>query len=324
MGTIKTYPVHYREEIERQIHSMLDQGIIEESSSLWMAQAMFVKKSSGEIRLCVDYCELNKKTVKHSYPLPLPDEVQDRLAGSTIFSTLDLQSGYWQLPVAPEDYAKTAFCPGPGMSLFQLPFGLTGAPSSFQQLMDKIFRGLPFVTTYLDDILIHSTNIAAHEEHLCQFFHRIQNAGLNLRGRKCHIGMHKVSYLGHIFSSSGMAPNRQKVQAVHDWPVPTDVTAVHRFLGLASYYRHYISNFASIASPLHHLTQKGVSFSWTLECQQAFCSLKEKLVQAYPPFDSNADLFTLQTDASDVGLGAVLEQGGHLIAYASRLLTKAA
>ena len=292
---------------------MLNQGIIKESSTPWIAPAVFVKKSSGEIRLCVDYCELNKKTVKDAYLLPLPDKVQDRLAGSSIFSTLDHQSGYWQLPVAPEDYAKTAFYSGQGMDLFKfrrIPFGLTGAPSSFQHLMDKIFRGLPFVTTYLDDILIHSTVIAAHKEHLCQVFHRIQNAGLTLCGRKCHIRMHKVSYLGHIFSSSGMSPDRQKVQAVHDWPVPTDVTAVHCFLGLASYYRHYISNFASIASPLHHLTQKGVSFSSLLECQQAFCSLKEKLVQApvlaYSQFDSNADLFTLQTDVSDVGLGAVL------------------
>ena len=146
-------PAQFREQVEKQIDTMLQQGIIEESSSPWMAPAVYVLKKSGDLRLCVDYRELNKRTKKDAYPLPLPDEVQDCLAGSTVFSTLDLQSGYWQLPVSPEDREKTAFCPGPGMGLFQfcrMPFGLTGAPSSFQRVMDKALRGLPFVTIYLD------------------------------------------------------------------------------------------------------------------------------------------------------------------------------
>ena len=151
---LRRIPANYRAEVERQIQTMLEEGIIEESSSPWMAPAVFVRKKTGEIRLCVDYRELNKKTAKDAYPLPRPDEVQDRLAGSTVFSTLDLQSGYWQLPVHPNDRPKTAFSPGPGMGLFQfcrMPFGLLGAPASFQRLMDKVCRGLPFVTTYLDD-----------------------------------------------------------------------------------------------------------------------------------------------------------------------------
>jgi len=156
---------------------MLQQGIIEESSSPWMEPAVYVLKKSGDLRLCVDYRELNKRTKKDAYPLPLPDEVQDRLAGSTVFSTLDLQSGYWQLPVSPEDREKTAFCPGPGMGLFQfcrMPFGLTGAPSSFQRVMDKVLRGLPFVTIYLDDILIHSENAESHKKHLQAVFDRLK------------------------------------------------------------------------------------------------------------------------------------------------------
>ena len=120
-----------------------------------MALAVFVPKKSGDIRLYVDYRELNKKIIKDAYPLPLPDEVQDRLAGSSIFSTLDLQCGYWQLPVNPDDQEKIAFCPGPGMELYQfrrMPFGLTGASSSFQRLMDKVLSGLTFIIIYLDDI----------------------------------------------------------------------------------------------------------------------------------------------------------------------------
>ena len=321
-------PAHYREEVDKQITTMLAQGIIKESSSPWMAPAVFVLKKSGDLRLCIDYRELNKKTKKDAYPLPLPDEVQDRLAGSTIFSTLDLQSGYWQLPVSPTDREKTAFCPGPGMGLFEfcrMPFGLSGAPSSFQRLMDKVLRGLPFVTIYLDDILVHSESPGRHKQHLQMVFERLTAAGLTLRGKKCHIGLGEVSYLGHIFSGSGMAPDPQKVQAVTAWPVPTDVSAVRQFLGLASYYRRYIPRFADIASPLNVLTKKGNAFQWTAQCTEAFSSLKNHLVRApilvYPQFGHDASQFVVQTDASAVGIGAVLEQDGHVVAYASRTLT---
>ena len=206
-----------------------------------------------------------------------------QLAGSTMFSTLDLRSGYWQVPVSPGDQEKTAFCPGPGMGLFQfrrMPFGLTGAPSTFQRLMDKVLRGLPFVTIYLDDILVHSATDQKHCQHLQEVFTCITAAELTLRGRKCHIGMTSVSYLGHVFSETGMAPDPNKVQAVQDWPVPTDSKAVRQFLGFASYYRRYILRFADIAAALHALTKKGASFTWTPECAEAFLTLKNLLLQA--------------------------------------------
>ena len=215
------------------------------------------------------------------------------------------------------------------MGLFQfhrMPFGLAGAPSSFQRLMDKILRGLPFVTIYLDDVLIHSANEQLHREHLKSVFQRLREAGLTLKGRKCHIGMPKVFYLGHTFSAVGMAPDNQKIQAVQEWPVPTSVQGVHQFLGLASYYRRYIYKFADIAIPLNKLMEKGTSFNLSPDCDRAFNILKDKLVQApvlvYPHFDPAAGRFVLQTDASAGGLGAVLEQDGHVIAYASRTLTK--
>ena len=172
-----------------------------ESSSPWLAPAVYVRMNSGEIRICVDYRELNKLTIKDTYPLPQMEEVQDRLAGAAIFSKLDLQSGYWQLPVDVNDREKTVFSLGPGMGSFEftrMPFGLCGAPSSFQRLIDKITRGLPFVTTYLDDILIHPTSEDEHKEHLSSIFSRLKTAGLTLRGRKCQIGMPQVTYLGHV------------------------------------------------------------------------------------------------------------------------------
>eukprot|EP00731_Ephydatia_muelleri_P030634 Em0022g148a len=292
-------------------------------------EAVYVKKKTGEIRLCVDYRALNKQTTKDAYPLPLPDEVQDRLCGCTIFSTLDLRSGYWQVPIAPSDVEKTAFCPGPGLGLFhfkRMPFGLTGAPGSFQRLMDKVLRGLNFVTTYLDDVLVHSKSKDEHIKHLNVVFSRLKNAGLTLRGSKCHIGHDKVYYLGHVFSEQGMRPDEGKVRVVKEWPTPKNPSEVRQFLGLASYYRRYIQSFATIAASLHELTQKDVSFRWTSECDHAFNLLKEKLTQApilvYPQFGSEATPFILETDASDVGIAAVLQQDGHVIAYASRALSK--
>ena len=321
-------PAHYRTEVCQQIQTMLDEGVIRRSKSPWMAPAVFVPKKSGQVRICIDYRELNKRTTKDSYPLPLPDEVQDRLAGSTVFSTLNLHSGYWQLPVNPVDREKTAFCPGPGMGLYEfcrMPFGLSGAPSSFQRLMDKTLQGLSFVTIYLDDILVHSKDEDTYREHLDIVFKRLLDAGLTLRGTKCHIGMSKVQYLGHVFSDAGMSPDPENVQVIVDWPIPTSVTEVCQFLGLASYYRRYIRNFANVAAPLYSLTQANMTFSWNENCTSAFEFLKHCLMEApvfvYPSFSSDATEFVLQTDASAVGLGAVLEQKGHPIAYASRSLT---
>ena len=320
-------PIHYREEILDQLQSMLDQGIIKQSNSPWLVPTVYVQKKSGEIRLCVDYRTLNKKTMRDAYPLPLPDEVQDRLGRATVFSTLDLQCGYWQVPVAPEDQTKTAFCPGPGMGLYELccmPFGWSGAPGSFQRLMDKILHGLSFVVVYLDDILIYSEDVTQHTDHLRQVFSKLQSVGPTLRGSKCHLGMSSVSYLGHIFSAAGMAA---EPKVIKEWPTPRDAKDLRQFWGLASYYRRYIRNFANIAALLHQMTQKSIQFLWNQECEQAFSTLKPYLGQSpvltFPDFSSTAKPFVLQTDANSLGIGAVLEQDGRVVAYASHVLTKA-
>ena len=321
-------PAHYRPEVFRQLNEMLDRGIIEHSSSPWMAPMVFVPKKSGELRLCVDYRELNKRTVRDAYPIPLPDEAQDRLHGATIFSKLDLQCGYWQLPVSSEDREKTAFCPGPGMGLFQfrvMPFGLCGAPSSFQRMMDEVLAGLPFVSTYIDDVLVYSENSLEHSTHLRQVFQRLSSAGLTLRGHKCSIGKTEVTYLGHTFNSSGMSPSSDKVDAIVNWGTPQNTSDVRRFLGISSYYRRYIPEYAKMAGPLYEISQCKADFRWSNQAQQAFSQLKEALTSApilhYPNFGSDAGPFVLQSDASATGLGAVLEQDGHVIAYASRVLS---
>ena len=237
---------------------------------------------------------------------------------------MDLRSGYWQLPVHKEDQAKTTFCPGPGLGLFQfrrMPFGLSGAPASFQRLMDKICRDLPFTTTYLDDLLIHSQTLQDHKEHLHILFECLSQAGLTLRGDKCTIGLTKVKYLGHTVSGKSMEPDPQKIVAVSDWEIPNNVGELWSFLGLASYYRRYIYQFADIAALLNHLTNKGVPFIWDNNCQVAFEALKKCLTQspilAYPNFTSSASQFQLHADASAIGLGPALEQCGKVVAYAS-------
>ena len=320
-------PVHYKEEVQQQIAEMLQQGIIQESSSPWLAPCVFVPKRNGELRICIDYRELNKRTEKNSYPLPLPDEVQDHLGNAQVFTKLDCRKGFWQVPITPEDQAKTAFSPGPGMGLFEflrLPFGLTGSPGTFQRLMDRVLRGLPFAMVYVDDILVYSSDERSHKQHLRQVFQRLVDYGLTLHGEKCAIGVQEVSYLGHTFTKHGMIPDPSKVKAIQNWPTPSSVTEVQRFLGLASYYRRYIKNFANIASPLYHLTNKGVTFQWTNPCQEAFTTLKICLISQ--PILKCPDFslpFTLYTDASDSGLGAVLQQGPNVIAYSSRSLKPA-
>ena len=295
---------------------MLNQGIIEESSSPWMAPIVFVHKKSGEIRLCVDYRKLNKKMTKNAYPLPLPDKVQECLAGSTIFSTLDLQCGYWQMPVHSD--------------------------GSLSIHLDAIWpnRCTKFLPTINgQDIPRHAIRYHIHRRCASTFSNRgappapseggfstIEGGRIDSTWKEVPHRNFRSSLPGsHILGNTGIAPDQkmvQAVQAVQEWPVPTDATEVRRFLGLASYYRHYVHQFSYITAPLHSLTQKGVQFTWTSEYQSAFSTLNERLMQApilaYPRFDS----FLLQTDARTVGIGAVLEQDGHVVAYASRTLTK--
>lgn len=318
-------PMHWRDKILTQLDSMLMQGIIRPSSSPWLAPAVYTAKKNGEVRIAVDYRELNKRTAKDAYPLPLPDEIQDRLHGSCVYSTLDLNSGYWQVPVKPEDVAKTAFTPGPGLGAYEflkMPFGLTGAPATFQRLMDKLLGDLPFVFIYLDDALIHSSCESEHIEHLGVVFSRLQQAGLTLSGSKCHIAQSQVHYLGHVFNQHGMRPDPAKVQSVHEWPPPTSASELRAFLGLASYYRRFVCHFAELAAPLNELLCKGELFRWQAKHQRHFDQLKDALTTApvlhYP---SRTDTFVVTTDASNCGLGAVLEQGGKVIAFKSRALS---
>jgi len=327
-------PFAVRQEIARQLREMQRNGVIQPSSSPWASPIVLVRKKDGTLRFCIDYRALNSVTKPDPFPLPRIDDLLDQLGKSQYFSTLDLAAGYWQIKVDKESREKTAFTTQQGLFEFKvMPFGLTNAPAVFQRLMQKVLSGLnpdegpDFVEVYIDDVLIFSRTMQDHLNHLRQVLERLRRAGLKLKPSKCHFIRQSVEYLGHVITPQGLKANPKQVSAVRDFPVPQSVTQVRQFLGLTSYYRRFVKQFAKIASPLHSLTRKDVMFDWTEECQIAFESLKEQLAQApvlaYPDFERP---FVLETDASVKGLGAVLSQQHndhhlHPVAYASRSLS---
>ena len=325
-------PPHQRGEASQLIDNMLQQDVIQRSSSPWASPIVLVKKKDGSLRFCVDYRKLNGITRKDAYPLPRVDDTLDTLAGSKWFTTLDLISGYWQVELEPEHREKTAFCTQDGLFEFKvMPFGLCNAPATFQRLMDMVLLGLQWTSclVYLDDVIILGKNFHDHLGNLQQVFERFRQAGLKMKPGKCKIFQKKVPFLGHIVSESGIATDPMKTEQVANWPVPTTRRQVQQFLGLANYYRRFIQGFAQIAKPLHRLTEKNTPFKWTSECQDAFETLRCKLVTApVLSFPDCSKTFILDTDASDVGIGAVLSQvqdngEEHVIAYGSRILSKA-
>ncbi|GBN45947.1 Retrovirus-related Pol polyprotein from transposon 297 [Araneus ventricosus] len=331
---IKQYPrrlpLAKKEEAERLVKEMVDNGIIEESSGPWASPIVLVKKKDWSTRFCVDYRKLNEITIKDSYPLPRIDDTLDALNGSQWFSTLDLKSGYWQVEIQPEDKEKTAFTTGQGLWQFKvMPFGLCNTPATFERLMETVLRGLTSEAclVYLDDIIIVGRTFQEHLNNIRKVFQRLQKANLKLSPKKCRFFRKEVSYLGHIISADGVKTDPEKTKAVVDWPRPETVHDLRSFLGLCTYYRRFVRNFSAIARPLHKLTEARSNFNWTEECEKSFNNLKQALITSpvltYPRTDKE---FILDTDASNEGIGAVLSQkiGNEecVIAYFSKSLGK--
>ena len=330
---VRRVPFAVRQEVAQQLHQMQEEGVIEPSNSPWASPIVLVRKKDGGLRICVDYRSLNAVTKADRFPLPRIADLLDQLGSSRFFTTLDLASGFWQVKIDDESREKTAFITHRGLFEFHvMPFGLTNAPAIFQRLMQRVLEGVnpkdgrDSADVYIDDVLVFSQTADDHVEHLRVVLDRLRRAGLKLKPKKCHFVRQSIEYLGHVITPEGLLPNPHQAEAVKNFPVPTSVTGVRQFLGLASYYRRFIRNFARIASPLHSLTRKSAEFQWTDECQSAFDHLKDKLttapILAYPNFDLP---FVLETDASIQGLGAVLSQKQsdgllHPVAYASRSL----
>ncbi|GJQ99067.1 putative reverse transcriptase domain-containing protein [Tanacetum coccineum] len=311
-------------ELSEKLKELSDKGFIRPSSSPWGAPVLFVKKKDGSFRMCIDYRELNKLTVKNRYPLPRIDDLFDQLQGSSVYSKIDLRSGYHQLRVREEDIPKTAFRTRYGHYEFQvMPFGLTNAPAVFMDLMNRVCKPYldKFVIVFIDDILIYSKNKQEHEEHLKLILELLKKEELYAKFSKCEFWIPKVQFLGHVIDSQGIHVDPAKIESIKDWASPKSPTEIRQFLGLAGYYRRFIEGFLKIAKPMTKLTQKKVMFVWGDKQEAAFQLLKQKLCSApILALPEGSEDFIAYCDASIKGLGAVLMQREKVIAYASRQL----
>ncbi|KAJ0883873.1 putative nucleotidyltransferase, Ribonuclease H [Helianthus annuus] len=311
-------------ELSTQLQELLDKGFIRPSSSPWGAPVLFVKKKDGTFRMCIDYRELNKVTIKNRYPLPRIDDLFDQLQGSSYYSKIDLRSGYHQLRVRNEDISKTAFRTRYGHYEFLvMPFGMTNAPAVFMDLMNRVCKPYldKFVIVFIDDILIYSKSQEEHERHLRLILELLRNEKLYAKFSKCDFWLREVHFLGHVVNKDGIHVNPAKIDSIKNWPTPKTPTEVRQFLGLAGYYRRFIKGFSKIAQPLTTLTQKGIAYKWNEAQESAFQRLKDNLCSApILSLPEGTDDFVVYCDASIHGLGCVLMQREKVIAYASRQL----
>ena len=324
------YRVPHAYMVESELKEMLDGGIIEPSASQWSASMVLVTKKDGSLRICVDYRRLNSVSQVDAYPMPRVDELLDRLGKANFIATMDLTRGYWQVPVAEQDRHKTAFNSPFGFFQFRvMPFGLQGAPATFQRMMDQLLTGAyKFAAAYLDDLVIYSSTWSDHLQHICLILKKLQEAGLTVKLRKCQFGMQQCTYLGFIVGSGLLKPEIDKLKAIKQLPIPKTKRDVRAFLGITGYYRKFIANYATVAAPLTDSTKKNSpnQVIWTDCCAQAWQTLKDEVcsspVLKSPDFTTQ---FILQTDASNQGVGAVLSQrdehgSDHPVAYFSKKL----
>lgn len=318
--------------IDAEINRLIARGFIEPSKSPYSFPITLAKKKNGSWRVCMDFRQLNARSVPDAYPLPRIDTILNRLRNANYVSSLDLKDGYWQIPMDENSKKYTAFAVT-GRGLYQwrvMPFGLHSAPATFQRALDSVIGPdmEPYAFAYLDDIIVIGKTLEEHLTNLKEVFRRLIKANLRINPEKCEFFKRETKYLGHVVSGDGIQTDPEKVAAISEMKAPQNIKEVRRFLGVASWYRRFVENFAEISNPLTQLLKKGKHWKWGEAQQKAFELLKEKLTTApvlvCPDFNKT---FTLQTDASDYGIGVVLTQefdgSEKVIAYASRHLNKA-
>lgn len=325
-------PLAFAEQEKKAVEELLAKGVIRKSTSPWASPIVLVKKKNGQIRPCVDYRRVNQLVKPDGFPLPRIQDCLDAVAGSTLFSTFDLTSGFFQIPLKTEDVPKSAFvCKYGQFEMLRMPFGLNNSSNTFQRTMELALQGLQWETCiiYIDDVIVYGKTFKDHMERVQEVLERLQAAGLKLKPEKCELLQKEVVFLGHVVSGEGISPNPVNIAKIMEWPAPTNVKQVRQFVAMGSYYRRFVQDFAKMARPMLDLTKKGKKFIWDEKCEESFQNLKKALVSpdvmGYPLHEGGD--FILDVDASDVGLGGILQQvqGGRerVIAYASRALNKA-
>ncbi|GJV83173.1 putative reverse transcriptase domain-containing protein [Tanacetum coccineum] len=316
-------PVELKD-LKDQLQELLKRGFIRPSISPWGAPVLFVMKKDGSTRLCIDYRELNRITVRNKYPLPRIDDLFDQLQGAKFFSKIDLMSGYHQLRVKEQDVSKIAFRTRYGHYEFLVvPFGLTNAPAVFMDLMNRVVHEYldRFVIVFIDGILVYSKTREEHEDHLRIVLEILRQKKLYAKFSKCDFWLGQVAFLGHIVLADGITMDPTKVEVITKWPRPTIVTEVRSFLGLAGYYRRFVEGFSLLALLLTKLMRKREKFVWNEDRENSFEELKRRLVSSpVLTLPSWTGGYQIYSDASKKGLGCILMQHGKVIAYASRQL----
>lgn len=325
-------PLALEDEVEKEVKKLLDNGIIRESQSDWNSPLVVVKKKNGKLRLCVDYRKLNAVTLKPNYYIPSASEIFDNLSGAKVFSCLDLSSAYYHCEILEEHKYLTAFSTKLGKFEFQrMPFGLCGAPFTFQKMMCNILKENLWknVMVYLDDVIVYSKNMDEHIQQLRDIFNKIEKAHLKLSPDKCKFGVEEVKFLGHNISSKGISTDPDKIKALVEYEKPKTTKELQSFLGLANYYRKFIKNYSEEVKSLENLVKqygKDRAITWNYEEEIVFQNIKKLLCEApilgFPEKDCQ---FTLDTDASHDTIGCVLSQLQNgkevVIAYGSRKLS---
>ncbi|GBG72565.1 hypothetical protein CBR_g12135 [Chara braunii] len=300
------------DELRRQLKELIEKGWIWPSVSPYGSPVLFVPKKGGTLRMCIDYRSLNATTVKNREPLLRIDDLLDRVQGCRYFSKIDLKSGYHRIAIRPEDQHKTAFQTKYGLYEFVvMPFGLCNAPDTFQHAMNRIFHDYldKFVIVYLDDILIFSRTVEEHVAHLDKVLSLLRQHKFKINGEKCEFGRTRILYLGHEISAEGLKPDDAKVASIRDWPRPQSVTKMRAFLGMTGYYHNFVKNYSIVAAPLTDLTRLDTPWEWADRCEAAFRHPKHVLTHHEVLKLPNPDKpFIVTTDASQYGIGAVLEQ----------------
>uniref|UniRef100_A0A8C5PCP2 ribonuclease H n=1 Tax=Leptobrachium leishanense TaxID=445787 RepID=A0A8C5PCP2_9ANUR len=332
-GRIFNLSVPESQSLKDYIEDSLAKGFIRHSTSPAGAGIFFVGKRDGGLRPCVDYRALNAITVRNRYPLPLIPELLDRVKDACIFTKIDLRGAYNLVRMREGDEWKTAFRSRYGhFEYLVMPFGLCNAPAAFQHFLNDIFRDVldTFLVVYLDDLLVYSRTIQEHTQHVRLVLSRLRQHKLYGKIEKSTFEKSSIEFLGYVLSPGHIEMDKAKIKAILDWPTPRDKKMVQQFMGFANFYRRFIRSFSHLTAPITSLTKKDVRFCWTEEAQRAFNKLKESFTQA--PILKQPDInlpYSLETDASDIALGAILSQKSgiknllHPVAFYSRRLTPA-